>query len=140
MVALKRMLRVLKRTGTIKIFFVYLAVLGIGGLVLRFIEPGIHGFFEGVYYCFIASSTVGFGDIVPVTRLGRIITVFVTMAGILTVAMVPGVIVSYYTEYLKSKEQETVSTFLEKLEKLPEMSREELEKLSERVKQYNRKK
>ena len=60
MVALKRMLRVLKRTGTIKIFFVYLAVLGIGGLVLRFIEPGIHGFFEGVYYCFIASSTVGF--------------------------------------------------------------------------------
>ena len=41
---------------------------------------------------------------------------------------------------IKSKEQETVSTFLEKLEKLPEMSREELEELSERVKQYNRKK
>ena len=38
------------------------------------------------------------------------------------------------------KEKETVSTFLEKLERLPELSKEELTELSERVKKFNEKK
>lgn len=139
MTTLKRIYGVLKHTGTIKIFFAYLILLAIGGIVLRFIEPGIHNIFEGFYYCFIASTTVGFGDIAPITIAGRIITVLITLAGIMTVAMVPGVVVTYYTEYLKAKESDTVSTFLEKLERLPELSKEELEELSEKVKQFNKK-
>lgn len=139
MVGFKRIVKLLRRTGTIKIFFAYLIVLCIGGVLLRIIEPGIHGIFEGFYFCFVASTTIGFGDIVPVTILGRIITMVVTILGILTVAMVPGVVVAYYTEYLKIREKETISTFLEKLEHLPDMSREELTELSKRVKEFNRK-
>ena len=40
----------------------------------------------------------------------------------------------------KARQDETVSTFLEKLEHLPELSKEELEELSERVKKFNLKK
>ena len=137
---LRRICGVLRHTGAIKIFFSYLILLVIGGVVLRFIEPQINNVFEGFYYCFVASTTIGFGDIVPVTAAGRIITVLITMAGILTVAMVPGVVVAYYTEYLKTKESETISAFLEKLERLPELSQEELTELSERVKRFERKK
>ena len=61
-------------------------------------------------------------------------------SGIMTAAMIPGVVVTYYTEYQKARQDETVSTFLEKLEHLPELSKEELEELSERVKKYNFKK
>lgn len=139
MKSLKRIGSLLWHTGAIKIFFSYLAVLGVSGLILRFIEPQVHTFFEGIYFGFVASTTIGFGDIVPVTVLGRIITIVISLIGILTVAMVPGVVVAYYTEYLKAKENETVSTFLEKLESLPELSREELEELSERVKAFNKK-
>ena len=140
MLGMKRIGRILKRTGAIRIFFAYLIVLCIGGVVLRFIEPQVQGIFDGFYFCFVASTTIGFGDIVPVTILGRIITIVVTMFGILTVAMVPGVVVAYYTEYLKLREKETVSTFLEKLEHLPELSKDELTELSEKVKQFNRRK
>ena len=63
-----------------------------------------------------------------------------SMMSRISVAMVPGVVVSYYTEYLKSKENETISTFLEKLEHLPELSKEELTELSEKVKKFNNKK
>lgn len=136
----RRIGKLLHRTGTIKIFFAYLVVLLIGGILLSFIEPQVHGIFEGFYFCFVASTTIGFGDIVPVTALGRIITIIVTLFGVLTVAMVTGVVVTYYTEYLKIKEKETVSTFLEKLENLPELSKEELTELSDRVKQFNAKK
>lgn len=140
MKGLGRIGKLLHRTGTIKIFFAYLIVLLSGGILLSFIEPQVHGIFEGFYFCFVASTTIGFGDIVPVTVFGRIITIIVTLFGVLTFAMVPGVVVAYYTEYLKLKEKETISTFLEKLENLPELSREELTELSERVREFNAKK
>ena len=138
MQAIKRMFNILKRTGAIKIFFAYLILLCIAGFVLSLIEPHVNGMFEGIYFCFVASTTIGFGDIVPVTLIGRLITMAVTLFGILTTAMVPGVVVAYYTEFLKARENETISTFLEKLEKLPELSKEELEDLSERVKTFNK--
>ena len=140
MKALKRIGKLLNRTGAIKFFFAYLIILFISGIILSLIEPQVHGIFEGFYFCFVASTTIGFGDIVPVTIIGRIITIIDTLFGLLTVAMVPGVVVAYYTEYLKIKEKETVSTFLEKLERLPELSKEELTDLSERVKKFNARK
>lgn len=137
---LKRIGKLLVRTGAIKIFGAYVVVLIIGGILLTFIEPQVHGVFEGFYYCFVASTTVGFGDIVPVTAWGRIITIVVTLVGLMAVAMVPGVVVAYYTEYLKIREKETAATFLEKLERLPELSKEELTELSEKVKEFNKNK
>ena len=135
----KRILNILKHTGTIRIFFFYLIVLCGAGVILDIIEPQVKGIFEGIYFCFVASTTIGFGDIVPVTLLGRIITMVVTIVGILTTAMVPGVVVAYYTEFLKARENETISTFLEKLEHLPELDKEDLTELSERVKEFNKK-
>ena len=137
---LKRLGKLLKRTGLSKMLLAYLIALCAGGILISLFEPKIHGIFEGIYFCFVASTTIGFGDIVPITLLGRIITIVVSLIGIVTVAMVPGVVVTYYTEFLKIKEKETVSTFLEKLENLPEMSKEELTELSERVKEFNKKK
>ncbi len=137
---LKRIGKLLVRTGAIKIFGAYVVVLIIGGILLTFIEPQVHGVFEGFYYCFVASTTIGFGDIVPVTVWGRIITIIVTLVGLMAVAMVPGVVVAYYTEYLKIREKETAATFLEKLERLPELSKEELSELSEKVKEFNKNK
>lgn len=138
MKGLRRIGKLLVRTGAIRIFCAYLIVLLIGGVLLTFIEPQVHGIFEGFYFCFVASTTIGFGDIVPVTLPGRLITIVVTLFGVLTVAMVPGVVVAYYTEYLKIREKETISTFLEKLEHLPEMNKEELTQLSEKVRKFNR--
>ena len=137
---LKRIGKLLVRTGAIKIFGAYVVVLLIGGILLTFIEPQVHGNFEGFYYCFVASTTVGFGDIVPVTAWGRIITIVVTLVGLMAVAMVPGVVVAYYTDYLKIREKETAATFLEKLERLPELSKEELTELAEKVKEFNKNK
>ena len=63
-----------------------------------------------------------------------LITVVVVLYGIVTAAMVPGVALTYYLEYVKSKETETTSLFLEKLENLPDLSREELQQLSQKIK------
>ena len=101
-------------------------------------EPQVQSLWDGFWFCFVASTTIGFGDITAVTVIGRLAVIFVTLCGILTVAMVPGVVVAYYTEFLRRREEDTVSTFLEKLERLPELNREELQEISDRVKQFNK--
>lgn len=134
----KRCYRILKRTGTLKIFFSFLLFLVGASAVLTLIEPEIHTLGDGIWYCFVAATTIGFGDICVTTRIGRAITILVSMYGILMTAMVPGVVVSYYMEYLKIRERETLSLFFEKLEKLTELSQEELAELSDRVKELEK--
>lgn len=135
----KRCYRVLKRTGTLKIFCGFVLFLCVAAFILVIVEPDINKFGDGLWYCFVAATTIGFGDICAVTRVGRIVTVVVALYGILMTAMVPGVVVSYYMEYLKMREKETISIFLEKLEQLPDLSKEELENLSRRVKEFEKK-
>lgn len=135
---LKRCYYVLKKTGTLKVFFSFIVFLCFSAVLLRFIEPQIETFGDGFWYCFVAATTIGFGDIYVVTTIGRLLTILVSVYGILMVAMVPGVIVSYYIEYIKMQERETISEFLEKLERLPELSKPELEDLSDRIKKFNK--
>ena len=134
MKAYKRIWFVLKRTGAIKVFFNFVIVCLIASLIFKFIEPGINTIGEGMWYCFVAATTIGFGDIAATTTIGRIITIFVALNGIFVFAMMTGVVVTYYNEYLNSKKNETISLFLEKLENLPNLSKKELESISEKVK------
>ena len=134
----RRCYRILKHTGTLMVYVNFLWFLCGASAILAVVEPGIETFRDGLWYCFVAATTIGFGDICVVTTVGRITTVAVGLYGILMTAMVPGVVVSYYMEYLKIREKETISAFLEQLERLPELSREELEELSERAKKFSR--
>ena len=135
----KRCYRILKWTGTLKIYMGFLLFLCGASAILVIAEPGINTFGDGLWYCFVAATTIGFGDICAVTSIGRITTVAVGIYGILMTAMVPGVVVSYYMEYLKIREKDTISVFLEQLVQLPELSKEELEELSERIRKFSSK-
>ena len=44
--------------------------------------PMINNFFDAFYYSVVALTTVGFGDIVPVTTAGRAVTILMIAAGI----------------------------------------------------------
>jgi len=52
----------------------------------------------------------------------------------MTVAVISGVVVSYYLEVIHRREQETTTIFLDKLEHLQELSPEELAELSRQIK------
>ena len=134
MKAFKRLYFILRSTKVLRFFWWFLLVLLVVGLILRFIEPQIETVGDGFWFLYAAATTIGFGDLCVVTPLGRVLTILVSMMGILVVAMIPGVVVSYYTEFIRRHQEETVSMFMEKLEHLPELSKEELVELSEKVK------
>ena len=131
----KRILIVLKRTGALKIFSGFIIVCLISSFIFRLVEPSIHTIRDGLWYCFVASTTIGFGDIYATTIIGRILTIFVSFYGIFVFAMATGVVVSYYTEFVNHKREESISMFLEKLENLPNLSKEELKEISKKIKE-----
>lgn len=62
--------------------------------------------FDAIYWATVSLTTVGYGDIYPVTTAGRVITMISSIFGIAVVALPAGVITAGYLEALtESKEK-----------------------------------
>nr|WP_296077430.1 potassium channel family protein [uncultured Ruminococcus sp.] len=131
---------VLKRTGAFKLLCTYIVVFVAVSIGIMIVEPNINRLIDSLWYSFSVATTIGFGDITAVTLIGRILSIFLSICSILIIAVVPGIITSYYIESTKLREKESSAKFLDDLERLPELSKEELTALSERVKNFNKKK
>lgn len=135
---IKLLWRILQMTQVDKIisgFVVFTFVMALG---LTIVEPGISTYGDGLWYCFSVFTTIGFGDITAVTFIGRSLTAVLGIFSLFVVAMIPGVIVSYFMEISKARAKSSIVEFLDQLEHLPMLSKEELTELSEKVKK-NRK-
>ena len=130
---------ILKRTGALKFLTTYIIIFAGVSIGVWIVEPNIKTPIDSVWYCFSVATTIGFGDMTAVTILGRAMSIFLSICSILIIAVVPGIITSYYIESTKLKEQESIAKFLDDLEHLPELSKEDLQNLSEKVKKFNRK-
>ncbi len=102
----------------------------------RLVEPDIHRYGDALWYCYAVISTAGFGDIVTVTLIGKICSVLLTIYTIFVVAIVTGVVVNFYTQLVEMQQKETLAMFMDKLERLPELSKEELEHISQKVRKF----
>ena len=70
-------------------------------------EPdSFRDFFESVYWATVLLTTVGYGDIYPVTTVGRAIAMVSSLFGIAIVALPAGIITAGYMKELE-KEKET---------------------------------
>ena len=69
----------------------------ISALVIFNVEPdSFRTFFDAVYWATVTLTTVGYGDIYPVSTLGRIIAMFSSIFGIAIVALPAGIITAGY--------------------------------------------
>lgn len=131
----KRLWNILKITKTDKILVGFAIFVLFISYMLMLIEPDMKEYGDALWYSFSVITTIGFGDVTAVTRIGRSLTMLMGLYGILVVALIPGIIVSYYLEFMQKKSDETIGIFLEKLENLDKMTTEELKQLSNKVKE-----
>ena len=82
-----------------------LAYVLISALVVFNVEPdSFDTFFDAVYWATVSLTTVGYGDIYPVSTAGRVITMLSSVFGIAVVALPAGIITAGYMDRI-SKEQ-----------------------------------
>ena len=99
----------------IAVFYVFLTA-----LIMFNAEPHINpvtgektfrDFFDALYWATVTLTTVGYGDMVPVTDIGRFISMLSSLFGVAVIALPSGVITASYLEELrdeKNKKHESV--------------------------------
>lgn len=75
----------------------------ISALVVFNVEPDTFTtFFDALYWATVSLTTVGYGDIYPVTAIGRVITMISSMFGIAIVALPAGIITAGFMKEIES--------------------------------------
>ena len=127
---------ILRRTHADKILFGFVAFLFIDAFLIMLVEPDITHYGDSIWYCYVALATIGFGDIVAKTFIGRVLTILLSLYATLVIAIVTGVIVNYYMQIIQIRQKETLANLMDRLESLPEMSKDELQEISNKVKHF----
>lgn len=98
----KKQKRILLAVATTAVAYVLISALAIYN-----VEPeSFDTFFDAVYWATISLTTVGYGDIYPVTTVGRIVTMLSSVFGIAVIALPSGVITAGYLEEVNKKQQD----------------------------------
>lgn len=98
-------LQVGKNSKKALIAALYLAIgyIFVCALIIFNVEPdSFNTFFDAIYWATISLTTVGYGDIYPITTLGRIITMVSSFMGIAIVALPAGIITAGYMKEIES--------------------------------------
>ena len=78
-------------------------------------ESSIKTLFDAFYWSIVTISTVGYGDVVPVSEAGRLVAVVVIMSGVAVMAFTTSLFVSAFTEKIDEikelKNIENISKF-----------------------------
>lgn len=76
----------------------------ISALIIFNVEPEtFDNLFEAVYWATVSLTTMGYGDIYPVTTIGRIVTMISSFVGIAIVALPAGIITAGYMDKIREE-------------------------------------
>ena len=96
----KKQKKVLSAVATMAIAYTL-----VSALVIYNVEPeSFETFFDAIYWATISLTTVGYGDIYPVTTIGRIVTMISSAFGIAIIALPSGVITAGYLAEINKEE------------------------------------
>ena len=94
----KTLFKIIIRTFALEIILGLITVMVASALVLWYYEPEIQTFGDGMWFAFQTVTTIGYGEFQIVTAIGRIVSVFLGMYGIIIVAVITSIVVNFYNE------------------------------------------
>jgi voltage-gated potassium channel len=71
-------------------------------------NPNINNIFDALYWSLVTITTVGYGDIAPVSDMGRVIAMIIILFGIGMISFATSVIVSAFSEKLLALKEERI--------------------------------
>ncbi len=108
----KKQSKILFTVLSLALFYIFITAL----IMFNAEESAIHpetgeilfnDFFDAFYWSVCTLTTVGYGDIYPISDTGRVISIISSIVGIAIIALPSGIITAGYIEELKSRKDET---------------------------------
>ena len=76
----------------------------VSAMLIFQLEPNLFNtFFDALYWATVTLTTVGYGDVTPVTDLGRLVSMISSLFGVAIIALPSGVITASYLDELRSR-------------------------------------
>lgn len=97
----KTMISIFKEEESRSLFFLTLFMLLIGMLFYAQVEG--FAWLDAFYFSFTTLTTIGYGDLYPVTAVGKIFTILYTLIGLGLMGMFLTVFVTHYLKLTKAK-------------------------------------
>lgn len=98
--------KIIRKTYAGEVIFGLCLLIVAFSIVMMHIEPQVETFTDGLWYCFAIITTIGFGDIVATSVIGRLLSVILGLYGIVVVAIFTSIIVNFYNEIRDVKEED----------------------------------
>lgn len=90
-----------EKGALLTVCFLAIGYIIVSALVIFNVEPdSFDNFFDALYWATVSLTTMGYGDIYPVTDIGRCITMVSSLLGIAVVALPAGIITAGYMREL----------------------------------------
>lgn len=87
--------------GTLAVGYILIAA-----LVIFNVEPDTFtSYFDAIYWATISLTTMGYGDIYPISTAGRVVTMISSFVGIAIVALPSGIITAGYMDAISKQEK-----------------------------------
>jgi voltage-gated potassium channel len=84
---------------------VLLVAASLGYLIERRVQPELFGSVpQALWWAIVTLTTTGYGDVIPMTVMGRVLSGFVMVAGVLVFALWAGILATGFTEETRRRE------------------------------------
>ena len=92
------------KESLLAVFVFAIGYILVSALIVFNVEPQtFDSFFDAVYWATVSLTTIGYGDIYPVTIAGKIVTMVSSLLGIAIVALPAGIITAGYMKEIDKK-------------------------------------
>ncbi len=96
---------------------IMLLVVVVAGIVIAYIDPGIKSPWEGIWWALATVTTVGYGDVVPVSEQGRIVGIILLLLSVVLLSLVTANISAFLVSRGAVKGESEVNDRLKQMEK-----------------------
>ena len=127
----RKISRFLRTNGLIYILYVNIFIVLVGSSILSVVEE--KSFSDSLWWALVTVTTVGYGDIVPVSLFGKWIAVLLMLVGISTIGMLTSTLTNFFV-----KENPDEQIQFDKLQDELSSQRILIEKQSEKIEELHR--
>lgn len=123
---LKKLQRSFYTNGFRYMVFVATVMIILGGILIHFAEGMSYG--DGIWWAFVTTTTVGYGDISPSTLYGRIVAMTLMLVGIGLLGTITSTLTSYFLKAGNSGvRSEALESIKSQLDRFDDLSPEDVE-------------